>query len=223
MRNFFEKIRTMWEWIEAFFANFSKKWTQWFLTGLVLAVPFLLTIFIIWKTFNFLDGITGKYLKSLIGFRIPGLGIITTLLLIIMIGAFQEVIGTKTKKNILDKIESWINKLPIIRTIYSTLKQLISMLTNSKGFPVGKVVLVEYPRKGIYSVGIRTTDKIPNEFKNLDIEEDLEAIFIPTTPNPTSGMLIYVSKKQIIEVDMSIEEAFKLVVSFGTLSTTNKI
>ena len=200
----------------------SKRIQRHFITGLVVLTPIALSIYIFWKIFvifdNWMAGFLEFFFVRILGienyyYRIPGLGILVMILLIILVGILTRLyVGRK-----LIDLGNWIvGKIPFFNTIYLTLKQITEALFSDKGEVFRKAVLLEYPRKGIYSIAFMTQDT-RGEVQNR-IEDDLISVFLPTTPNPTSGFLLFVPKKDVTELDMPIEEALKLVISGGAVN-----
>ncbi|MFH2034935.1 MAG: DUF502 domain-containing protein [Candidatus Zixiibacteriota bacterium] len=184
-----------------------------FLSGVLVVVPVILTYVVLRFLFESLDGILSPVVYKTLGYDIPGLGIFLTILLILLTGFFtRSLIGSSIYKQG-DKI---LARLPLIRVIYLAAKQLINAITmpNIKTFK--EVVLIEYMRKDLYAIGFATSDIKCN---NLPIKEDrLISVFIPSTPTPVSGFLVFVPQRDIVVLDMSIEEAMKLLVSGGIVS-----
>ncbi len=200
----------------------SKRIQRHFITGLVVLTPIALSIYIFWKIFvifdNWMAGFLAFFFVRILGienyyYRIPGLGILVMILLIILVGILTRLyVGRK-----LIDLGNWIvGKIPFFNTIYLTLKQITEALFSDRGEVFRKAVLLEYPRKGIYSIAFMTQDT-RGEVQNR-IEDDLISVFLPTTPNPTSGFLLFVPKKDVTELNMSIEEALKLVISGGAVN-----
>ena len=143
-------------------------------------------------------------------FNIPGLEILISILLITIIGWLSlSFIG----KRLFDFFEAVLNKIPILRTIYSAINQLIETFAKSKS-DKKNVVLIEYPRKGVWAVGFATKENTGEISKKT--KQELINVFVPTTPNPTSGFLLMFPKNEVIYLDMSFEEASKFIVSAGS-------
>ncbi|KTC79618.1 DUF502 domain-containing protein [Legionella cherrii] len=187
------------------------------LTGLVVWLPILITIGVLRFIIDLLDNTLALIPKAyqpeqLIGHYIPGLGVILSLIILLVTG----VIATNYfGQRLVEWGESILVKIPLVRSIYKTVKQVINALlsTNSEAFR--KVVLIEYPRKGLWSIAFQTgaaSTSINNKTK-----EELVSIFIPTTPNPTSGFLMMLPRTDVIELDMSIEDALKFIISLGVM------
>ena len=183
-----------------------------FLAGIVVLVPLG---FIVYLTI-FLISISSKLIPEEINpnnylpFSIPGLEIVLSILFITIIGGLSlSFIGRK----ILKIFNELLKKVPILRTIYSAIGQMTKAFTQKRG-KRGSVVLVEYPRKGSWAVGFATKENKGEIRRKVD--RDLINVFIPTTPNPTSGFLLMFPKDEIIYLDMSFEDASKFIVSAGT-------
>ena len=193
------------------------KLRNYFFTGVIVLVPLgftlYLTIFLISVSSNLVpDDINpNNYLP----FSIPGLEIIVSILFITLIGGLSlSFIG----KKVLNFINDLLKKIPFLRTIYSAIGQMTETFTDRKKSKKS-VVLVEYPRKGSWAVGFATKDN-KGEITNKT-NKKLVNVFVPTTPNPTSGFLLMFPKDEIIYLDMSFEEASKFIVSAGTSNPKN--
>lgn len=180
----------------------------------MITLPVFFTLYFLFVAFRFIDGIWGKlinyYLKREFGFSIPGLGIILGVFTVFIIGFIAtNFLG----KRVFRSVEGWFLKFPLIRQIYPSTKQIVSSFLSKDAPTFKKVVLVEYPSKGIWAVGFITNDS----FKEAEEKtgEELVHVLIGTTPTPLSGFLILVPKKNIKFLDISVEEGIKLVVSGG--------
>jgi uncharacterized membrane protein len=193
-----------------------------FIAGLLTILPILVTYFMLAFLFNKMDRISQPLVQKLliylsftdykIGY-VPGLGIVLTLVIVFLIGLFvTNVMG----KKLVRLGERVVQKIPLVSSIYGASKQFLHAVSVSGKDSFSKVVLVEYPRKGLYSVGFVTCEN-KGETQRVT-KNDVVNVFMPTTPNPTSGMLIMVPKKSIIPLSMTVEEGIKLVVSGGMVS-----
>ena len=187
---------------------------NYFITGAIVLIPIGITIYIS----IFIIKISSKLLPKQINpnnylpFDIPGIEILITVILITIIGWLSlSFLG----KKILETFNNVLKKIPILRTIYTAVGQLTESFTQSKGSKKS-VVIIEYPRKELWVVGFATKDNTGEISKKTN--EELVNVFIPTTPNPTSGFLLMVPKKDLIYLDMSFEEASRFIVSAGTSS-----
>tara|TARA_B100000586_G_C19942045_1_gene355931 strand:- start:99 stop:713 length:615 start_codon:yes stop_codon:yes gene_type:complete len=185
---------------------------NYFIAGIVVLIPIGITIYVT----IFLVSISSKILPKEINpnhylpYNIPGLEIFISIILITLIGGLSlSFIG----KKMLDLFNNVLKRIPILRTIYSALGQMTETFTKS-GKGKKNVVLLEYPRKGAWAVGFATKDN-RGEINNKT-KKTLVNVFVPTTPNPTSGFLLMIPKDELIYLDMSFEEASKFIVSAGT-------
>ena len=190
---------------------------NYFFTGIVVLIPIGFTLYLS----KFLINISAKFIpiglnpNSYLPFSIPGLEIILTILFITIIGGLSlSFIG----KRFLLIIDDLFKRIPILRTIYSAVGQMTESFTNQEG-KKKSVVLIEYPRKGTWAVGFATKEN-QGEIKNK-VNRDLINVFVPTTPNPTSGFLLMFPKEEVIYLNMSFEEASKFIVSAGTANPKN--
>lgn len=179
-----------------------------FLSGLFTLLPFVITIWVLYKIFEFADtSFLGPAITELLGIRIPGLGILITSFIIVIAGIVAERVGT----GIYRFLENFLMKLPIAKWMITTTRQISDFLKGERRMLFKQVVLVEYPRKGIYSIGFEIIDA-PVELTEK-VGEELVSVFIPTTPNPTSGLLVFVLKKELRKVNISVEVAMKMIIS----------
>ena len=177
-------------------------------TGLLAIVPVALTFYILKVVFTVLDNLTSPIFKRM-DIYIPGLGILLTLLLVYLLGIFvTNVLG----KRFLHWLETLIKNIPLVNTIYKTIKQIIQAFTGTAEKKFKSVVYIEYPRKDLWTLAFVT-----GESKN-DKDVEFYHLFVPTTPNPTSGVFIIIPKNDSIETELNVEEALKSVISGGMLA-----
>ena len=190
---------------------------NYFITGIVVLVPIGITLYLTKFFISISSNLIPKEINpnSYLPFSIPGLEILLSIIFITIIGGLSlSFIG----KKILQFFNQTLKKIPILRTIYSAIGQMTESLAPKKGNNKS-VVLIEYPRKGTWAVGFATKD---NKGEISDkTNSELVNVFVPTTPNPTSGFLLMFPKSEIIYLDMSFEEASKFIVSAGTSNPTN--
>ena len=183
-----------------------------FIAGIVVLIPIGITLYLTLAIAKVSSKILPKEINpnNYLPYNIPGIEIVIALLLITLIGWLSLSFIGKKLLNIFDNI---LNKIPILRTIYSAFTQLLETFTKSN---VSKknVVLVEYPRKGTWAVGF-ATNKNTGEIKNK-IGQEVVNVFVPTTPNPTSGFLLMFPKEDVIYLDITFEQASKFIVSAGS-------
>jgi len=185
---------------------------NYFITGAIVLIPIGITIYLTLFIIKISSGLLPKKINpnNYLPFDVPGIEIIITIILITLIGGLSlSFLG----KKFLEIFNNILKKIPILRTIYSAVGQLTESFTKSDANQKSVVVL-EYPRKGIWVVGFATKENKGEISKKTN--EDLVNIFVPTTPNPTSGFLLMVPKKDLIYLDMSFEEASRFIVSAGT-------
>ena len=198
--------------------SLALKLRNYFFTGVVVLIPIGFTLYLT----KILISISSKLIPSEINpnsylhFSIPGLEIFLTIIFITFVGGLSlSFLG----KKFLQIIDDLFKKIPILRTIYSAIGQMTESFTQKKN-KKKSVVLVEYPRKGTWAVGFATKDN-KGEIKNKT-KKDLVNVFVPTTPNPTSGFLLMFPKEDVIYLNISFEEASKFIVSAGTSNPKTK-
>ena len=213
-KNSEKKPITKKEIVKLWFMIFTLKIRNYFFTGIIVLVPIGFTLYLS----RFLMNISSNLLPSKINpnsylpINIPGIEIIITIFFITFIGFLSlSFLG----KKFLQLIDTLFKKIPLLGTFWSAVKQMSQSFKDNK-HKKKSVVLVEYPRKGVWAVGFATKDN-EGEIKDKT-KKDLVNVFVPTTPNPTSGFLLMFEKNDIIYLDMSFEEASKFVVSAGTTS-----
>lgn len=199
--------------------TFGQKIRGYFLAGILVTAPIGITIYLTYMFLSFVDSNVAKALpKSAYeelygGATYPGLGIVIAVFFFVFVGWF----ATNILGRLLIRISEYIvNRMPIIRTLYNATKQIFETVMASKSQAFREPVMMEYPRKGVWSIGF-VTGRTEGEVQRITAEETIN-VFVPTTPNPTSGYLLFVPKKELKFLDMSVEEAIKLVVSAGIIT-----
>ena len=185
---------------------------NYFITGAIVLIPIGITIYLSLFVIKISSSLLPKTINpnNYLPFDIPGIEILITIILITIIGGLSlSFLG----KKFLEIFENLLKRIPILRTIYSAVVQLTESFTTSEGTQKS-VVILEYPRKGIWVVGFATKENKGEISKKTN--EELVNIFVPTTPNPTSGFLLMVPKKDVTYLDMNFEEASRFIVSAGT-------
>ncbi|MDP5334492.1 MAG: DUF502 domain-containing protein [Paracoccaceae bacterium] len=189
-----------------------------FLTGIVVIAPISLTIWFVWSLMGFVDSVVlplvpdrfnpGQY----ININLRGLGVIIFLIFTIIVGWIAKgLIG----RSLIRFGESLVHRMPVVRSIYSGVKQIAETVFAQSERSFEKACLIEYPRKGIWAIGFISTEAKGEIAERPATAGALMSVFLPTTPNPTSGFLLYVPKEDVIILDMSVEDAAKLVISAG--------
>lgn len=187
-----------------------------FFRGLIILLPTLITVWLIFFCYTFLDGILGNIITLFVGHSIPGLGFILIILLILIVGAISPfLIGQR----LIDWGDDFMKKVPVIKNIYSSVEQVnevLFMQKDAKGF--NRACMVEYPRKGIWSIGFVTSDAAKELEKKAGWRTGkMMNVFIANTPTPATGFLIIVPSRDVKLLDMKIDDAFKYVISGGVL------
>jgi uncharacterized membrane protein len=198
-----------------------------FFAGILVLAPIALSVYILYFLFNFLDGILRGTVTNILIKRfgdesmvtaIPGLGILFLIALIFITGAIaRNYVGRK----ILALGDYIVTRIPLLNRIYIAIQEISEAVFSEKRELFKKAVLIEYPRIGCYSIAFFTQDTKGKIQEN--IAEDVVSVIVPTTPNPTSGYLLFVPKKDVLELNMSVEEALKLVISGGSIHIKEKI
>jgi len=198
--------------------SFTLKLRNYFFTGIIVLIPIGFTLYLT----KILIKLSSKILpqeinpNTYLNYSIPGIEIVLTVIFITIIGGLSlSFLG----KKLLQFINDLFKKIPILRTIYTAFTQMTDTFTKNKSNKKN-VVLVEYPRKGTWAVGFATKDN-KGEIQNK-INKKLVNVFVPTTPNPTSGFLLMFPKDEVIYLDISFEEASKFIVSAGTSNPKTK-
>ena len=193
-----------------------------FIAGLLVTIPIAFTFFLLNFLFKNLDrALSPLFTKTLIfvgvpveeSFRIPGVGVVMTLIIIFLVGVFTtNIFG----KKLVHYGENILQKIPVVRSIYTGTKQEVSTIVDADIETFNQVVLVEFPRRDLFAIGFITCEN-KGEVQ-AQIEENVVYVFIPTTPNPASGFLVFVPNDQVIELSLTFEEVIKYVVSGGIVS-----
>jgi len=187
---------------------------RYFLTGLLVVTPIWGTVLILKTLFMTVDGILGDMLARMVpGYYVPGLGIVALILLIFATGLFA---ANFMGRHIVRVWEDWLNRLPLVRGIYATLKSMMDILSFSDRGSYHRVVLIQFPKNGHYCFAF-VTGVTKGDSMALG-QEPLVHVYVPTSPNPTSGYFLLVPEREVTSVDISVEEAMKLIVSGGLYS-----
>lgn len=204
---------------KAVFMRLGSKIKAYFFTGILVTAPVAITFYLAYKLIFWMDHLVNRILPpefrpdTYLPVSIPGLGVIVLVLLMIFIGMFAAGFFGR----LFLRLGEWIVfKLPFISSVYSLIKQVFTTFLSNKNQAFNQVVMLEYPRKGLWILGFVSTDTQGEIQKKLP--EPMLNVFIPTTPNPTSGFLIFVPKSEVIVMDMTVEEGIKFVISGGIVS-----
>lgn len=191
---------------------------RYLIAGLLVWVPLGITFLVI----RALVGVMDRTLlllppdwrpEALLGFPVPGLGIVLSILVVLITGM---VVANLLGRKLVEGWESLLNRIPLVRSIYSAVKQILETIFVAGGKSFRKVLMVEYPRRGLWTLAFQTgsgTEEVHDKAGHR-----LVTVFVPTTPNPTSGFIILVPEEDIIELDMSVEDGLKLIMSLGVVA-----
>lgn len=189
-----------------------------FLTGLVVVAPVALTIYLISTVIGWIDSWVLPFVPfqyrpdQYIGVNLRGVGVIIFLVFTIMVGwVAKGLIG----RSLIHWGESLVSRMPVVRTIYKGLKQIAETVFAQSETSFDKACLIEYPRKGMWAIAFISTTAKGEINDKVAVAEQVVSVFLPTTPNPTSGFLLFVPKSDVIELDMSVEDTAKLIISAG--------
>ena len=197
-----------------------------FLTGVVVIAPVGLTVWLVWTVIGWVDGfvlpfVPSQYqpeelLKAILGedvrVNIRGLGVVFFLVFTTFIGWIAKGLLGRT---FILSAENLVNRMPVVRSVYSGVKQIAETVFAQADRSFEKACLIEYPRRGIWAIGFISTAAKGEVSKRAGSGQKMQSIFVPTTPNPTSGFLLFFPAEDVIELDMSVEDAAKLVISAG--------
>lgn len=196
-----------------------------FLTGLVVVAPIGLTAYVIWTVIGWVDGWALTFVpqkfqpEQYIGINLRGVGVIIFLLFTIIVGWIAKgLVG----RSLLRGAENLVDRTPIVRSIYNGAKQIAETVFAQSETSFDKACLLEYPRKGIWAIGFISTNAKGEIAAKTPGAEPMVSVFVPTTPNPTSGFLLFFPRSDITELDMSVEDAAKLVISAGLVYPNGK-
>jgi len=197
--------------MEKFRIRIGQALRRYLLAGLAALFPATVTLYLLAALFRFSDGLLGKHLAI----HIPGLGLLLTLIILLLVGYLSTHFFGRV---VFPTIEIWFGRLPVVRSIYPAVKQLAEFLFGAKDRPPSfqKVVLVEYPGPGLYSLAFVTHEETTSVTGG---SERMLTLLIPIPPSPLTGPIVFVSQKDVIPLSMSVENAFKLIVSGGVVSS----
>lgn len=201
-----------------------------FLAGILVTAPIGLTIFLTWIFLRFIDRRVSALIPeaydpfNYLPFSVPGIELIKALVSLVMVIIAFILIGWFAR-NVLGRLlyqmsEYIVHSMPVVSTVYKAIKQIFETIMASQSQAFRDVVLLEYPRKGVWSLGF-VTGRTEGEIQRTTAEETM-TVFVPTTPNPTSGYLLFVPKKELFFIDITVEEAAKLIVSAGIISPPDR-
>jgi uncharacterized membrane protein len=197
-----------------------------FLTGFIITAPLVITVYLIWTLIEWVDSWVIPYIPEIynpdnyLPFHVPGFGLLAAIFLITIVGFLTaNIIG----KSIVSWGEGLLGRMPLVRNIYNGLKQIFETVLSDQTGSFQEVGLIEYPRKGLWAIvfiSTATKGEVDNRLKSVD--QDTLSVFLPTTPNPTSGFLLFVPKQDVTILSMSVEDAAKLVISAGLVAAEDR-
>lgn len=191
---------------------------KWVIAGLLVWIPLVATVWVIQLLIKFLDRslmfVPSQWRpEQLFGFEVPGVGIILSLVLILVTGFLAaNFVG----RHIVRAGESLLARIPLVRTIYSSVKRLTETVLDEDSNSFRKVLLVEWPRRELWTLAFQTGD--PVRAVEHETGQEMLTIFVPTTPNPTSGFIMFAPRNEVVELDMAVEDAVRMVISLGAVT-----
>ena len=189
--------------------QFGRRIRSRFLTGLLVLVPIGITVLIVVWIFTTIDNILQPTIRTILGYTVPGLGFVITVILIYLAGLIAGNVGGK---RLIHYGESLLARVPLIRQLYNGIKQIMESFSEPAKAGFMQAVLIEFPRKGIWTLGFITRELL------LESGEKQLNVFIPTAPNPMSGFLQIVKDKEVIRTDVPVDEALRMIISAGKVS-----
>jgi uncharacterized membrane protein len=193
---------------------------NYFLTGLVVAGPIAITLYLVWWFVTWVDGVVRPFVplayrpETYLPYGVPGWGLIVAVVMLTLLGFLAaNLIG----RTLVDLGETFVGRIPAVRAIYRGLKQVFETLFSGKGSSFRKVGLVEFPSPGMWSIVLISQSPSAEVAKSLPGQEEHISVFLPCSPNPTTGFFFYVPRSKIVEVEMSAEDAATLIMSAGVV------
>ena len=203
--------------------SLPQRMRAYFITGILVVAPVSITLYLAWIFIGFVDNritplIPVQYNpETYLPFALPGLGLLILVVTLILVGAATAGFFGRLWARVSEQI---LGRMPVIRNIYGAVKQILETVLAQQSKAFREAVLVEYPRRGIWAIAF-ITGRTEGEVQNITEEECIN-IFLPTTPNPTSGFLLFVPKKDLVHLDMNVEEAIKMVISGGIVTPPDR-
>ena len=195
-------------------STFFTRTRTWFLTGLLVLAPSAVTLWVLYRLLNWVDNLLGRFLRfeAFDYHRIPGLGLLATLILLVIVGFVTTRVGQGPLARFWDRL---LTRIPGIGIVYGSTKSLGEAFLSQKEKTFRQVVLVQWPHPGLWRVGFLTGHVSPD--LKRQIGEDVSCVFVPHTPNPASGFVHYAPKKDLIHLDWAVEDGLKVIVSGGVV------
>jgi uncharacterized membrane protein len=193
-----------------------------FLAGVLVTAPFVLTAYLVWAVIDFVDSrvmtlIPERYNpNAYLPVGIPGFGLIVALVLVTAIGALTAGLVGRFLVGFSERI---LARMPVVRSLYGAIKQIVSTIVSEKSTSFRECVLVQWPQPGMWTIGF-VTGNPTDEIQAMSAGHDMVGVYVPTTPNPTGGYLVWVERSQLVPMAISVEDGFKFVVSCGIVAPT---
>jgi uncharacterized membrane protein len=197
--------------------GFVLRLRRWLVAGLLIWFPLGATILVFSLLLDISDRLfflipTRYRPEQLFGFQIPGLGLIFAFLVLLLTGILgANLLG----RRLVTLYENILNRIPLVRSVYGAVKHFAEMVLSEHGTSFKKVLLIQYPREGLYSLCFQTSDSADEVQQKTGSE--IVTVFLPTTPNPTSGFMLFVPRKDIVELDMAVDDGLKMIISLGVV------
>lgn len=198
------------------------------ITGFLISGPIGITIYLAWALVKWIDGLVKPIIPdrynpdTYLTFSIPGFGVLVAVIAIIIIGYLTQIFGrlsfARGRERVTNAISRVVKKMPLIGNVYGGLRQIFETILDKRGDSFTKAGIIEYPRKGVFAIVFISTiarDDMLDKLPNCSGDDRYISVFLPTTPNPTSGFLLFVRESEITYLDMTVEDAAKLVISAG--------
>ncbi len=199
--------------------TFLGRLRNYFLAGILVTAPIAITLFLTWSFLEYIDGKVARLLPArynpdtYLPFSVPGIGLLVAIVFFILVGWFtRNFLG----RLVIRASEYVVDRMPVVRSIYGALKQFFETMMAGKSQAFREVVMFQYPRPGIWVIGF-VSGTTEGEVQRR-LEDEVVNVFLPTTPNPTSGFLLFVPRRELVSLEMTIEEAIKMVVSAGMVT-----
>ncbi|NQY51795.1 MAG: DUF502 domain-containing protein [Piscirickettsiaceae bacterium] len=190
---------------------------KYLIAGLLVWMPVGITFLIIRAVIDFLDKIllwlpASYHPDVILKFHIPGLGVVLAIILVLITGI---IVANLLGRRIVAAWESLLSRIPLVRSLYTGIKQILEAVLAADAKSFRKVLLIEYPRKGVWSLAFMTSDSLGEVQSKTEL--DMISVFIPTTPNPTSGFVLMIPNKDVVQLNMGVEEGLKMIISMGVV------
>ncbi len=195
-------------------AGIGRSIRRYFVAGLLVWVPIYITFFVVHFIVHLLDGslalLPNTYYQKLLTFKIPGMGVVFTIAILVITGLLvTNFVGNR----LLALWEKTVSRIPLVRSIHSSTKQVVHAVIQPNGNAFKKVVIIPYPHQGMWSIAFVTSEILDTPWTETNVVN----VFVPTTPNPTSGFLLFVPFHEIHELKISVEEALRMIISLGVI------